>query len=135
VSVGTPGGPGRGLRGALGKLGSSLLGLAQTRLELVAVEFDEVRERTIVQVALLLAAALAFAFALLAASLLVFVYFWETDRIAALCGVTIAYVLIGLFALWRLSVHRQTDGPPFEATLAELERDRAWFADKRGGGK
>jgi uncharacterized membrane protein YqjE len=135
VSDGTPGGSGRGLHGALGKLGTSLLGLAHTRLELVAVEFDEVRERTVVQLALLLAALLSFAFALLAASMLVVVYFWDTNRIAALCGVTIAYVLIGLFALWRLSVRRQTDAPPFEATRAELERDRAWLADKLGGNK
>jgi uncharacterized membrane protein YqjE len=133
VSDGTPGGSGRGLRGALAELGASLLGLAHTRLELVAVEFDEVRERTIAQLVLLLAVILSFAFALLAASTLVVVFFWDTHPIAALCAVALAYLLIGLFALWRLSVRSQADAPPFAATLAEFERDRAWLTDRFGG--
>jgi len=133
VSDGTPGGSGRGLRGALAELGTSLLGLAHTRLELVAVEFDEVRERTIARLLLLLAAILSLAFALLAASMLVVVVFWDTHPIAALFAVALAYLLIGLFALWRLSVRSQTDAPPFAATLAEFERDRAWLTDRFGG--
>jgi uncharacterized membrane protein YqjE len=133
VSDGTPGGSGRGLRGALAELGTSLLGLAHTRLELVAVEFGEVRERTVAQLVLLLAAILSFAFALLAASTLVVVVFWDTHPIVALCAVALAYLLIGLFSLWRLSVRRQTDAPPFAATLAEFERDRAWLTDRFGG--
>jgi uncharacterized membrane protein YqjE len=128
-----PGGSGRGLRGALAELGISLLGLARTRLELVAVEFDEVRERTIARLLLLLAAILSLAFALLAASMLVVVVFWDTHPIAALFAVALAYLLIGLFALWRLSVRSQTDAPPFAATLAEFERDRAWLTDRFGG--
>ena len=135
MSDGTPGGSGRGLRSALGELGTSLLGLAHTRLELVAVEFDEVRDRTVARLVLLVAALLSFAFALLAASTLVVVVFWDTHRIAALCGVALAYLLIGLFALWRFSVRRQTDAPPFAATLAEFARDRAWLTDRFGGDK
>ena len=135
LSDGTPGGARRGLRGVLAELGSALLGLARTRLELVAVEFDEVRERSLLKLALVLAAFAAFAFALLAASALVVVAFWDTHRIGALFGVLIAYLVLGFAALWRLSVHRKTDARPFAATLAELERDREWFADKLGGRK
>ena len=87
MSDGTPGGSGRGLRGALTELGASLLGLAHTRLELAAVEFDEVIERTVARLVLLLVALMSFAFALLAASTLFVVIFWDTHPIAALCAV------------------------------------------------
>ena len=130
-----PGGSGRGLRGALGEFGTSLLGLAHTRLELVAVEFDEVRERTVVRLTLLFTALLSFGFAVLVASALVVVVFWDSHRIAALCSVTIAYLLIGLVALWRLSVRSRTDAPPFAATMSEFERDRAWLTHRFGGDK
>jgi uncharacterized membrane protein YqjE len=135
VSDGAPGGSGGGLRGALARLGAGAVGLVRTRLELAALEFDEERRRALESVVLVLVAVLFFAFAVLAASALVVVWFWETQRIAALWGVTIAYVVIGVAALWRLSARRRTDARPFAATLAELERDRAWLAEQLGDDK
>jgi uncharacterized membrane protein YqjE len=129
VSDGTPGDSGRGLRGA------EALGLGHTRLELAALEFGEERRRTVERIVLAVVAVLFFAFAVLAASALVVAWFWETQRIAALCAVTIAYVLIGGAAVWRLSARGREHGRPFAATLAELERDRAWLADRLGGDK
>ena len=123
------------MRGALAQLGAALLGLARTRLELVAVEVDEARTRATEQLVLILVAGVFFAFAVLAASALVVVLYWDTYRIAALCGVTIAYVVLGLIALWRLSVKKQTGAAPFAGTLAELERDRAWMANEFGDDK
>ena len=135
MNSGTPGASGRGLRGALAQLGAALLGIARTRLELVALEVGEVRARATEQLVLILVAGLLFAFALLAASALVVVLYWDTYRIAALCGVTIAYVVLGLIALWRLALTRKTGSPPFAGTLAELERDRAWMANEFGDNK
>jgi len=119
----------------LRELGTSALGLAQTRLELAALEFDEVRSRTLERMVLVAIAVLGFGFAVLAASALVVVVFWDTNRIAALCGVTLAYLLIGLLALWRLSTRRRAEGTPFAGTLAEFERDRAWLAGQWGEDK
>ena len=133
MSDGTPGGSGQGLRAALARLGVALLGLLHTRLELAAVEFGEERARIVGSLILALVAVLSFASALLAVSALVVVWFWDTHRIAALCGVVIAYLLVGLVALWRLSSDRKAGAQPFAATLAELERDRAWVAEKLGG--
>ena len=135
MTDGTTPPPRRGLKSAAASLATALLGLGRTRLELVAVEFEEARARTSRNIALVMVAALCFAFALLAASLLVVALFWDTYRITALCGVTIVYALLGLLALWRLSVHRKTDAPAFAASLAELERDRAWLASRFGDGK
>ena len=120
------------MRGAVEKLGAAMLALAHTRLQLIAVEFDEARGRTVERLVIVLVAVLCFAFALLGASAIVVVAFWETNRIAALCGVTLAYVVIGLVALWRHAVLGRTDGPPFAATIAQFERDRAWLAGKPG---
>ena len=133
MSDGTPGGSGQGLRAALARLGVALLGLLHTRLELAAVELGEERARIVGSLILALVAVLSFASALLAVSALVVVWFWDTHRIAALCGVVIAYLLVGLVALWRLSSDRKADAQPFATTLAELERDRAWVAEKLGG--
>jgi len=132
VNDGTPPRARRGLRAAAAQLAAALVGLGRTRFELATVEFEEARAQTAERVVLILVAGLFFAFAVLAASALLVVLLWDTYRIAALCGVTIVYVLLGLVALWRLAAHRKADAQPFAATLAELERDRAWLASRFG---
>jgi uncharacterized membrane protein YqjE len=114
----------------VGRLATALLDAGRTRLELATVEFEEARARAAENLVLVLVAAAAFAFALLAASMLIVVLFWDTYRIAALVGMTLVYLLIGVFALWRLSEHKKADPPAFAATLAELERDRVFLASQ-----
>ena len=116
------------LKAALARLGASAVALVRTRFELAMLEFSEQRDRTRTLLVLLGVAGFAFAFAAMAATALVVVYFWESYRIAALVGVTLFYLLVGVIAIWRLSEHRRTDPPAFAATLAELERDRIWLA-------
>ena len=117
-----------GLRAAFARLGAAALELLKTRADLAALEFSEHRDRARTLLILLGVAGIAFAFAAMSATALVVVYFWETYRIAALVGVTLIYVVVGVFALWRLSEHRRTDPTPFAETRAELERDREWLA-------
>ena len=104
---------------------AALVGARADPLELTAVDFEEARTRAGERFVLGLVAGRAFGFALLAATTLVVVHFWDTHRIAALCGVTIVYALAGLAALWRLAEHKKSDTPAFAATLAELERTTA----------
>ena len=118
------------LRAALARLGATALDLLRTRAELASVEFSEQRDRARTLIILLGIAGCAFAFAAMSATALVVVYFWESYRIAALVGVTLFYVVVGVVALWRLSEQRRTDPAPFAATLAELERDRVWLAER-----
>jgi uncharacterized membrane protein YqjE len=132
VTADTPPRSRHDLRGAAGRLAAALLDAGRTRLELAAVEFEEARARATDNLVLVLVAAAAFGFALLAASMLVVVLFWDSYRIAALAGMTLVYVLIGVFALWRVSEHKKADPPAFAATLAELERDRAFIASRFG---
>lgn len=135
MADGTPGGARGGLRSALGNLGASIVGLLRTRLELASIELETERSRAITSLVLLHVVVLAFAFALLSASALVVVLFWDTYRVGALCALTIGYIAIGLIALWRFRQPRPPGGRPFEGTLAELERDRAWLADEFGSEK
>ena len=128
VSAVPPGRPSRGLRGAIRALGGAALGLLQTRLELAAVELDDVRERAIERLVFVL-------IAVLGASALVVVAFWESNRLAALSIVILFYVAIGLFALWRLAARSRTERPPFAETIAQFERDRVWLSGKAGEGE
>lgn len=134
MSDGTAG-PGStgGLRGALAQLGGSVVGLLRTRLELAALELDEERDRAIDALILVHVATLAFAFALLTASALVVVLFWDSYRIAALVGMTLVYLAIGAVAAWRFTRRRPPGDRPFAGTLAELERDRKWLTGEAGG--
>jgi len=123
----------RGLGNALGQLAAAAVDLLRTRAELAALEFDEARELAKDRITLLVIGLGCLAMATLGATAFVVVYFWDSYRLAALGGVTVAYLLAGLIALWRFSIHRQNDPKPFAATLAELERDREWLAS--GGGQ
>jgi uncharacterized membrane protein YqjE len=124
-----------GVSGALSQLAGSAVDLLRTRAELAALEFDEARDLAKDRLALLMIALSCFAIATLCVTAFVVVYFWDTYRLTALGSVTLAYLLGGVLALWRLSVHRRSDPKPFAGTLAELERDRAWLAGERGGGE
>jgi len=130
VIDGTPGtAPAGGLRHALARAGSSLVGLVRTRLELASVEYLELRERTFSRLVLTAVAVVSFAFAVLMASALVVVLFWDTHRIAALAALTLVYAAIGAGAWWRLKAQGRAAAAPFAATLAELERDGEWLSD------
>ena len=117
-----------GLRGALARMGAATLILLRTRLDLASVEFAEERERAKTRVILIAVAVVFLAFAVLAASALVVVVFWDTHRVAAVAAVTLLHLAIGVGALLRLQAELKTGQAPFAATLAELERDRDWLA-------
>jgi uncharacterized membrane protein YqjE len=126
------GAPPRGLGNALGQLAAAAVDLLRTRAELAALEFDEARDLAKDRITLLVVGLGCLAMATLGATAFVVVYFWDTYRLAALGAVTLAYLLAGVLALWRFSVHRQNDPKPFAATIAELERDRAWLSGDVG---
>ena len=132
MSDGTPGtAAAGGLRRALARAGSSLLGLVRTRLELASVEFLEQRERAISRLVLTAVAVVFFSFAVLMASALVVLLFWDTHRTAALAAVTVLHTAIGAGAWWRLKADGRSAPAPFAATLAELERDGQWLSEAR----
>ena len=120
------------MRDALSRLAAAAIALVRTRAEIAALEFDEAGKRAKERVTLLVVSLLCFAVGILAATAFVIVIFWDSNRLAAIGVVTIAYLLAGALALWRFSVRQRTDPRPFVATIAELERDVEWLSRKPG---
>jgi len=116
---------GETLRGALAKLADAMLGLLRTRLELVAVEYTEERDRITRQVALLLVGLACLLFALFFGAFAIIAYYWDTYRITAILGVAGLFGAAGAALLWRRAEVSTTSPVPFAATVAELEKDRA----------
>ena len=126
--------PAAGLRRALSRVGVAAIELVRTRIELATLEFSEQRERAKLNVILAFVAGTFLAFAVLCASALVVIIFWESHRVMAIAAVTAVHLVIGVGALLRLRAAERAAPPPFQATLAELERDRQWLAGEMRDG-
>jgi uncharacterized membrane protein YqjE len=114
-----------GLLASVRILFGTLLGMARTRLELIATELEEERLHL---ARLLLYGFLAlffFGLGVLALSLLVIAAFWDTHRLTAITAIVLVYLGSALFCV--LCLRRQMRRKPrlFSATLAELDKDRA----------
>ena len=118
-----PNPPAGAITGSLRDLGANLLELAWTRAELIAVEFQEEKERTAQRIILATVAALFLALGLLLAAILVIVLLWDTYRGAAAAGVTLLYTAIGAWALLRLRAMGRDSPAPFSATIDEFRTD------------
>ena len=114
---------GTGPKDSLRALGASLLALLRVRVELAAVELKEGAERSKRQFVLALVAATFLASSLPLAAFFVVVLFWDTYRLAAIAGVTLAYFAIGLWAFLNFRSTAANSPPPFSATLEEFQKD------------
>ena len=115
--------PAAGLASALSGMGATAGALLRTRLELATVEFAEERERIKMLLALIVVATMFACFALVAVSVWIVVWLWDSHPLAAVAGVAIFHALIAGGAVLALKQQLQAHGRPFAATLAELERD------------
>lgn len=114
---------GEGFFSALRKVGTSLGAIAATRLELASTELSLARIQFFRLLVFGLAAAMFGLVALIAASLLVAVIFWETHRIEAMVALVVVYTLVALVLALRLKRELREAPPMFAATLAELRLD------------
>ena len=106
------------------RLGAAFLGLLHSHVELLGIELQEQKART---VSLLLFAGLALVFALLlfiGLSALVLVLVWDNYRLSGIIGLCVFYTLATIFCGLRLKAAVFDDSSPFNATLEELAKDR-----------
>ena len=106
------------------RLGAAVLGLLHSHVELLGIEFQEQKART---VSLLLFAGLALVFGLLlliGLSALVLVLVWDSYRLAGIIGLCVFYALAAIFCGLRLKAAVFDESSPFNATLEELAKDR-----------
>lgn len=116
-------------RAALKRVVSSLLGMGQTRLELAGVELAQARQSAVRTVLWSLLTALAFSFASVFLCALVIALFWESYRFTAIAACAAFYLVLGSYFYVKLKDTLSAQPPLFEATLAELGRDRQAVLD------
>jgi len=107
----------------VGRIGSNLLAMVRTRLELAAIELQEETHRLVGYLVWGVAAAFFAVVAVLLAILFVLVLFWDTHRLLAIGVMTGLFALLGLLAFFKLRGDLVTRPPLMAATLAELRKD------------
>jgi len=101
-----------------------LLTIGENRLELLAVEVQEERERLLHAVRLALGAAVFGLLAGLTLTAAIVVWWWTWSPMAVLLSLTGLYGAAGGFLYWRLTGLSQ-DWQTLSATLDQLRKDRA----------
>lgn len=119
------GSPPSDLKAAAQTAASSALGLLRTRLELASIEWAEERERLLARLGLLFAALLLVIFGVLGLGVLAALYFWDTEREAAVLVPTALCIATGLLLYYLSRRMGRTGALPFAATLTEFDKDRA----------
>jgi uncharacterized membrane protein YqjE len=124
-----------GIRDLLGRLAASVASALDTRVQLAVLEFTEASDRARERIVLVVIAAIASAFALLAANVLFVLLLWDRLGWVSLAILTLLWLAVAGFAGLKLAALSRRTERPFAATLAEFERDRAWIAERFGNGR
>ena len=105
----------------------TMVDVVRTRFSLLALEIAEEKARLPLLLGLAVGALVCFALGMVVLSGWVLLLFWDTHRLAAFLVMGLVY--LGLGAGLAFGLKRSLSGPsfPFEATLAELEKDAAWL--------
>jgi uncharacterized membrane protein YqjE len=113
-----------GLFDSLKTLTGSLVGIVHTRLELLSTDIAEERAHLTSLLVLGLVALFSLGVGVVLLAILVAVVFWESHRLAALGGLTAFFLIAGAGLVW-FAMHKARTRPRlFEASLAELSKDR-----------
>jgi uncharacterized membrane protein YqjE len=107
----------------LRRLGTSLLTLGRIRLELLAIEAQEEKERIAGLLLWAVLAALLAGFGLLLAVLFVTVALWDSHRLLALGVGTALLVGAALFAVMKFKALLDQPASLFQTSIAELRQD------------
>lgn len=107
----------------LRRLGASLLTLGRIRLELLAIEAQEEKERIAGLLLWAVLAALLAGFGLLLAVLFVTVALWDSHRLLALGVGTAVLVGAAMYAAMKLKALLDQPASLFQTSLGELRQD------------
>jgi uncharacterized membrane protein YqjE len=119
-----------GLFDSLKTLSASLVGIVQTRLDLLSTDVAEEREHLISLLVMGLVALFCLGVGMVLLAILIAVAFWESQRLAALGGLTGVFLAAGAGVAW-LALHKARIRPRlFAASLAELSKDRQHLSTK-----
>ena len=113
----------RGLLGSVKNLVATLVAVVQTRLQLLANEIQEESLRLWRLWLLSIIAVFFFACSVLLFTLLVIAAFWDSNRLLAIGGFAVLYLIVGIVLAIELRRSATVESRLFEASLAELTKD------------
>lgn len=117
-----------GLLGSVKNLAATLITIGQTRLELLSNDLEEERAWLTAMMVWILIGLFFSALAVVLATLLVVVIFWDSYRLQAISLMIILFVL-GAGSAWRVVCNMSRKKPRlFSASLGELSKDREQLA-------
>ena len=105
-------------------LSANLLGIVQTRLELLSTDIIEERERIITLLVLAVAALFSVGVGVVLLAILVVLALWETHRLMALGGMVVFFLAAGAGIGWVAMNKLRSHPRPFDASISELVKDR-----------
>ncbi|MCO5398396.1 phage holin family protein [Ralstonia soli] len=109
---------------SLKTLAGTVVSMLQTRLELASVELAEEKERLLGTAFLGMLGISLIALTIMTLTALVVILCWDTYRWQSLAIMAALYGLGALACLWKVRSLLRSAPPLFEATLAELDKDR-----------
>lgn len=119
---------GTGLLASLRRLLDTALEIAQVRLELLAVDFEQEKLRIFDGLLWAAAALLLLGIGLTLSTALLLLLLWEGYRLAALALLSVLFIGAGLATARRARTRLGGPGGPAADSLDELARDRAALA-------
>ena len=125
-----PLGPATNLLRSATRLCGTLLAMLQTRVELLTTEISEDVERGVRVLMWGMVAVLAAVLSLLLAGITLIVYYWDTHRMAAALGVTVAFAALSAVAAWIARARLHEKPRLLDASRTELRRDVAALRDE-----
>lgn len=101
-----------------------LLGVVQTRLELLGLELADARDHLVALFAFTAVAVFFSGVTVVTLLAWLVLAFWE-QRLAILGGAVILFALMAIMAIWRANKHAQAGANIFSDSLQALQTDRA----------
>jgi uncharacterized membrane protein YqjE len=120
-----------GLMVSLRRLGTTLMSVLHTRIELIARELELERMRITRMLLLGVGAIFFFGLGALTFTMFIIVLFWDSQRLVAIGFLTVVYLGIGVALVLIAKGDAGRAKRPFAATLAELKKDREHLASHR----
>ena len=117
--------PVRGLFRSISNLLATLIGIAQTRFELLTTELQEEIQRAAGLIVWGFIALLSAGVGLVFIGITVILVYWDTNRVLAAIWVTGAFVALAAIAVIVLLVRARSRPRLLDATRTELAKDRA----------
>lgn len=123
TAQGAPG-KSKGLLASLGGLAASLVAIAHTRLDMLALDIEEGRDYVLSLLVLGLVGLFCLGVGVILATILMVAIFWDTHRFLVLGSLTGFFLVAGLVA-WGVIMQKTKVKPRlFAGSLSELLKDR-----------